>query len=386
MKDKLPIPLYLTLLEIWRNKGRFLVFSMVIALITILILFVSALGEGLSSANRQFIDLIDADLLVLQEKTNLSLQGSRLSKEKLSDIKRISGVSEVGGLAFSNAKLVLSDEGYVDVSLVGISPDGLGAPELISGFSLENSFSNDILIDTEVAKNNNLSIGDFVYLRTVQGAEEQFHKLRISGITEEMQYFFAPSVFVPINTWNEIKPGLSTTPSTDIIFNTVLIKAEDNGNNLNLINRISSLVDGVEVSDKETIVQAQPGYSAQQSTVNAQKGFALLIGMLVLGGFFQIQTVQKIPQIGMLKAIGASNRIVSSAILVQIIVVTILGISMGALATFLLSLGIPSAVPIKFTSEVILISMAVLIIIGPIGGIFSIKMATKVEPLVAMGL
>ena len=45
----------------------------------------------------------------------------------------------------------------------------------------------------------------------------------------------------------------------------------------------------------------------QQTTLNTQQFFTLLIGVLVLGGFFQIQTLQKIGQIGMLKAIGTSN-------------------------------------------------------------------------------
>ena len=38
---------HLALREIWRNRGRFLLFSLVIALITVLILFIAALGEGL---------------------------------------------------------------------------------------------------------------------------------------------------------------------------------------------------------------------------------------------------------------------------------------------------------------------------------------------------
>jgi hypothetical protein len=37
--------LYLTLKEIWRNKSRYLTFSLVIALITILVLFIAGLGE-----------------------------------------------------------------------------------------------------------------------------------------------------------------------------------------------------------------------------------------------------------------------------------------------------------------------------------------------------
>ena len=44
---------YLALKEIWRNKGRFFLVSLVIALITLLVLFIAALGEGLADGNRQ---------------------------------------------------------------------------------------------------------------------------------------------------------------------------------------------------------------------------------------------------------------------------------------------------------------------------------------------
>ena len=63
----------------------------------------------------------------------------------------------------------------------------------------------------------------------------------------------------------------------------------------------------MQAVDRVTAYQATPGYSAQQSTLNTQRYFALLIGILVIGGFFQIQTLQKVAQIGMLKAIGAAN-------------------------------------------------------------------------------
>ncbi|MBT7989221.1 MAG: ABC transporter permease, partial [Anaerolineae bacterium] len=38
--------IYLSLKEVWRNKGRFFLFSMVIALIAVLVLFTAGLGEG----------------------------------------------------------------------------------------------------------------------------------------------------------------------------------------------------------------------------------------------------------------------------------------------------------------------------------------------------
>ena len=47
MKQMIGISSYLAVKEVWRNRGRFLLVSLVIALITLLVLFIAALGEFL---------------------------------------------------------------------------------------------------------------------------------------------------------------------------------------------------------------------------------------------------------------------------------------------------------------------------------------------------
>ena len=70
--------IHLAIKEVWRNRGRFLLFSLVVALITVLILFVAALGEGLGSGNREYIEKLNADLIVYQDTARLSIASSRV--------------------------------------------------------------------------------------------------------------------------------------------------------------------------------------------------------------------------------------------------------------------------------------------------------------------
>jgi len=94
------MPLYLALKETWRNRSRFMLFSLVIALITTLVLFVAALAGGLATANRQFIEKLDADLLVYQESSNLSAASSRLGVSRVKQVRRVEGVAEAGPIGF----------------------------------------------------------------------------------------------------------------------------------------------------------------------------------------------------------------------------------------------------------------------------------------------
>ena len=88
----------------------------------------------------------------------------------------------------------------------------------------------------------------------------------------------------------------------------------------------------------------------------------------------------------MLKAIGAANRTVATAFLIQIVAVTTLGVAIGGLGTLLLSLSFPPTVPIIFTSTSTITAIVSLWLIGPLGGLVSLRILLKVEPLTALGL
>jgi putative ABC transport system permease protein len=64
---------YLALKEVWRLRGRFLLISLVIALITVLVLFVAGLAEGLGAGNIEYLSKLNADLIVYQENSSLSI-------------------------------------------------------------------------------------------------------------------------------------------------------------------------------------------------------------------------------------------------------------------------------------------------------------------------
>jgi putative ABC transport system permease protein len=209
----------------------------------------------------------------------------------------------------------------------------------------------------------------------------------VVGITSERQYFFQPALIVPLETWEKVRPQPGPgTGGAEPVFNMIALRLDPSAGWGWVAGLLDRQVEGIEVADKKAAILAIPGYTAQQSTLNTQQGFTLLIGVLVVGGFFQIQTLQKVAQIGMLKAIGSSNRTVAAAALLQIIAVTVLGVGMGSLGTLLLSLGMPGNVPVLFTGTTFAAAIAALLLIGPLGGLVSIRLALKIDPLTAIGL
>jgi putative ABC transport system permease protein len=379
---------YLAFKEIWRYRGRFFLFSLVIALITALVLFIAALAGGLATANRQFLDKLDADLLIYQENVNLQATSSRLNNAKLKAVRRLDQVAAAGPLAFSTTKIVLTEDRQpIDVSLIGVEPGQPGDPNLLQGPGLQARTRNEVVIDDVLAKEAGFKLGDTITVKSIQGTDEEFFDLKLVGISDERQYFFQPSIIVPLETWDRIRPQpVPGNTNGILLFNVLAVKLNNPQEIAPAEQAIHQRVDGIEIADKQSAILAIPGYMAQQNTLNTQQGFSLLIGVLVVGGFFQIQTLQKVAQIGMLKAIGSPNRTVALVALLQIVIVTVTGVLIGSLGTLLLTLGMPGNVPILFTGNAVFTAIAALLLIGPIGGLVSIRLALKIDPLTAIGL
>jgi putative ABC transport system permease protein len=379
---------YLAFKEVWRNRGRFFLFSLVIALITTLVLFIAALSEGLATANKQFLVKLDAQLLVFQKNVDLSANTSRIALTKRNDIARLDGIEAVGPIGLSNVAIVLpGGKKDVNTSLIGVESGKPGEPPVLSGRNLLIDRGSEAIIDQNVVDKTGLQLGDRFQIKSIQGSKEEFYNLEVVGITDGRQYLFQPSIFVPYNTWDQIRPqAASGSQLMETVSNIIAVKIKPGYNQTEIANSIVTQVKDVDVTDIKTAYESIPGYSAQQSTLNTQRGFTLLIGILVIGGFFQIQMLQKIPLIGVMKAIGTSNMVVAGAVVLQIILVTTFGVILGTLATLGLAAGIPGNVPVVFDGNSVAVAILTLLSIGPIGGLVSVRLAISVEPLIALGL
>jgi putative ABC transport system permease protein len=384
-----PLPIYLALREFWRNRGRFILVSLVIAMITILVLFIDGLALGLGMGNIEYLSKLNAELIVFQENSDLSTSASRLGQSIGKDIRRVDGVQDVGVIGISNTSIVSeTNQDRQNVSLIGVEPGTPGEPPVIEGRGLKAKGSKEAIIDRNTALRTGLKVGDDFTVRSIQGTDEKLYTLQVAGISDGRQYFLRPSIFVPYVAWDQIKPkaAVEDNSNAEIIMNVAAVKLKNPADSVAMAQRLQNAVSKTQVVDRVTAYKATPGYAEQQSTLNTIRIFTLLIGVLVLGGFFQIQTLQKVGQIGMLKAIGATNLTIAIAFLVQIVLLTILGVAIGAVGTLLLSLGLPPTVPITFTAQSVAVALGSLLIIGPLGGLVSLFVLLRIEPLTALGL
>ncbi len=383
----LSLATYLAVIEVWRNRGRFFLVSLVIALITLLVLFIAGLGEGLGTNNREYISKVDGQLVVFLEKSDYIITSSRMNQSTLRAVRRIDGIEDAGPVSTSSTAIIFPDDEVLKVSLLGVEAGRPGTPQIVAGRTFLSATAREVIVDQRVLDRSNIQLGDVITIRSTQGTKDQFYDLKVVGTTSGQAYFFQPTIFVPPSVWEQVRPKSeaelnNTTPAINII----IVRLSDPAQEALVRQALLENINNIEVADIQTTINNIPGYSAQQGTVQTQGVFTLLIGVLVIGGFFQIQILQKVPQIGVLKAIGASNPVVGASAVIQITVVTAIGVAIGGLLTYLFSLGFPPTVPISFNGTASALAIAALLSIGPLGGLVSVIYAVRIEPLKALRL
>lgn len=382
------VAIFLAFKELWRLRGRYFLVSLVIALITLLVIFLAGLGEGLANGNKEFISKLGGELVIYQDQAKLSISASQLGLSTMNDIRRLEGIADAGAIGFSSSFIDYAGATENEsVSLIGVEPGRPGEPQAFEGRQLSSQRANEAIIGRNVALRTGLGVGDTLIVNSTQGTIDEEYPLEIVGVSDGQQYFIQPSVIVPLFTWDRIRPKPSSSASTgELTFNIVNAKLENPQAIDQVAQNLQERVNGIEAVDRVTAYEAIPGYVEQNSTLNTQRGFTLLIGILVVGGFFQIQTLQKVGQVGMLKALGASNAVVGLSASMQIITVNTLGVIIGGFSTLLLAMALPPTIPIVFLGRELLLAVITLLVIGPIGGLISIRYLLRVEPLTALGL
>lgn len=367
----------LGLMEIRRRKLQFGLIGLMVTLITYLVLMVNGLGIGLNELSGRALKNFNADAIAYSENANLSVIRSEMSQATVEEVANLPGVTKSAPLGYYGVNIRKADGSVSSkaksAALIGFDLGGLGAPDVVSGRELKPDEHDAILADKSFLKATDLSVGDTVTLayRLTSG---EFH---IVGEVDQGSFFFQPTIFVLRSTWQEMKYGevSAKQPAASI----VLLKGHG------LPGKESG---AYKIVSKGTAFKNIEGVSAQQSTVDALMFFGYLIGALIIGVFFYVLTLQKVPQIGVLKAVGASNGFVVRQILLQVLTLAVLGVAIAVPLAWLTNKGLQqlsTQVPVAFTLNAFIITALAMIATALVGAVFSARQAIKVDPIIALG-
>ncbi len=361
--------MFLALRDLRRGARRFALLGAVIALIAVLSTVLSGLATGLVTDGISGLRALPLDRLALQKGSQATFSRSTLRPGALTPFRGLNGVEATPlGAGFVNA--AAADGGpSLDLALFGVAPDSFlvqredaraalaGRPGLVLGSELEKE---------------GVRVGDR-YVLGGSGIE-----LPVIGFTFAGTYGHAPIAFTSLQTWERVQYG----QGADGRFSAVALSGGDPS-------QITAAAHaaGLEVLTKSQAYAGSPGFTSETTTMSLIRGFLLVISALVIGAFFTVLTMQRTRQIGLLKAMGASNGYVLrdgiGQMVILVAVATLAGIGIGTAVVALIGRG---GAPVELAPASIAVVAVSLVAAGVAGSLVAFRRITQVDPAIALGV
>lgn len=349
--------------ELKYEKGKFLLIIGVIFLISYLVFFLTGLAYGLASSYTNAIDKFQATAIIYNKDSNDNISMSMLNPKVIDDIS-----AEEKAVLSSFPAIIRSTEENLDnnlnANIFAIGRNSFIAPELTEGRFFEND--NEIVIDESV-KDDGLKLNDDIYF-----AGDFEEKVKIVGFTKNATFQVSPVIYGSFNFFSKYRFGKKFDAEKSLI-NAIVVRGDATTDNPDL-----------KIMPIGEYIFKLPGYSAQVATFGLMIGFLILISALVIGIFIYVLTIQKINMFGVMKAQGIQNNYINFYVVSKTLLVAGFGVLTGLILTIITSLFLPNSVPFLINWYFFAIITLLFLFFAFLGGLFSVKMVTKIDPLEAM--
>ena len=114
---------------------------------------------------------------------------------------------------------------------------------------------------------------------------------------------------------------------------------------------------------------------------------ALIVAGIVVMNMMLVSVAERTREIGIRKSLGARNRDILAQVLLESTILTVLGGAAGLLISYLAAFGLDETFgsTVKIQPEYVLMALAVATTIGIGAGIFPAYLASRMQPVKALG-
>ncbi|MFJ4652838.1 ABC transporter permease [Nocardia sp. NPDC088792] len=345
--------MFVALRDLRAARGRFLLITLVVTLVALLVSFLSGLTAGLAHQNISAMQSLRTGTVVFSDTGSApSFDASTLSDEQVAAWQRAGGT--VDPIGISRARATLNGSAPTQVALFGVGGTPFGNRTATS--------LGKVVLSSAAAKDLHAQAGDNVAL-----GDGNF---TVESVTGDDWYAHTPVVWMTLTDWQALNPrsGAAT------------ILAVSGVPDMATVNFAAHTT----TTTTKGALSAMPSYQAENGSLTLMTVMLFAISALVIGAFFTVWTVQRQPDIAVLKALGATTGSLVRDSLSQALVVLLLGVGIGVGATALAALFIGDAVPFILTASTTLFPAAALIVLGLLGAAFALRFLFTTDPLTAL--
>lgn len=353
------VVMFLSIRDLGFAKGRFALTIAVLYLISLMVVMLSGLTAGLGNQSIAAVQGIGADRFAFGAPApgqTLTFSESRVTEAQRDALAARPGVEEAAIVGVAPVRL--TDAGRdVGASAFGVDGASFAAPVPLS--------PGRVAVDRALADDNGWRVG-----QTVSAGDRSF---TLTALVDDSLYSHQPVVWFDRADWLT----LPTAAGSD---GTVLALRTSGG----FDGPAAASATGTEITDVDGALAAIGGYSAERSSLLLMQVMLLVVSALVVGAFFTVWTVQRGPDLAVLKAVGASTGYLLRDALGQGLVVLVVSAGLGTLTAAGLGALAAQVVPFTLTAAGTLLPFVALVGLGMVGATVAVARIATIDPLTAL--
>lgn len=361
----------LGLRELRRRPRAFVVPTATLWLLALLLLYPSAVLDGLYDASTGVLHELEGDLVVISQDAHRSVFRSRLDGATRVALSAVPGVAAVTGFdaAVLNARTA-GDQPAFGVAVIGIerrAPEAAGPPP------------GQALADASLAERG-VTAGSVVTVGPVPTP------VTVAGTVRGQRLLLQGALVLDTATWHDVvaraAPGAGLAADVD---QALVVHLAPGADAEVVADALATATGGAtEALTIDEVIASLPGIEQQDVTFGLLRSATLGVAAIVVGLFLSFLTLERHPLLAVLKAVGASSTQLVGGVLAQTVAITAAAVTAAVAVTVVLTVAVPLDLPTSLRASRVAETAIGLAVTAVVGASLALRRVVAVDPASAI--
>jgi putative ABC transport system permease protein len=338
------------------------------------------------------------DATVRPNEASSNLGDAYLEADLLSEVRQVEAVEVAAGSVSGFAQMIdstgepIGGQGPPTLGFSWVDEPALNSLTISEDNGSAPTSGGEVVIDVATAESQGLAVGDKVDIQTIGGVDT-FTIVGLASFGSEDNLAGATLSAFELEQAQVLFDLEGRLSAIDVL-------AVDGVDSDVLVAEISVVLPGTaevvtgEQQTQEQLDQVTEGLGFLSTALLAFAGIAVFVGAFVIQNTFRITVAQRVRELALLRAIGATGSQVTVLVLIEAAILAVVASAVGVLAGIGVAelikmamnaagLGIPDG-PLTIQPRTIILSMAVGILVTMFAALLPARRASSIPPVAAM--